>query len=359
MNWKFYLQPEELWEAMLADFEEAKVSIDCEQYIFNIDDTGRRFIDCLIKKAKEGVRVRLLLDAMGSCYLFVSLYPKELAAAGIEVAFFNPVSPWRVYNATSWFLRDHRKISVIDSRVGYTGGAAIDSAQRGWRDTNVRVEGMVVKEMEEAFIRLWEKTKNGRAPKIKRNTTKAIESAVEPLHFLTNAPRFREREVYHYLLRAIRRAERYVYLTTPYFVPSVRLFAGLIRAAKRRVDVRILVPEVSDVRTVDVAAGSYFTIALKSRVKIFRYKNRVLHAKTSVIDDAQATVGSTNLDNISLLFNYEGDVWGGAPQFVEEVKSRFLADIKNAEELTLENWSRRPLRRKVLEALSWPIHELL
>lgn len=355
MKWQFFLNPPDAWDAMLTDCERAVSAIDFEQYIFALDAIGKKFLDVLRRKAKEGIQVRLLLDMAGSYGFYNSPEVKKLREEKIDVQFFNPISPWRMYNFSSWFLRDHRKILVIDDAVGYTGGVGIDGRMAHWRDTHARVEGVVVREMQYAFDRMWEITKRGkRFVRFKKSVLTDHE-----FRFFTNSPGFRQRFVYRNILKAIRSAKRYAYFTTPYFIPNVRLFQALLSAARRRVDVRILLPQKSDVRTTDIAAGSYFTLALKQGIKIYRYKNSVLHAKTGVVDDRWATTGSANLDNISLLLNHEGNIISEKQEFAAEIKRQFLADIQTSDELNYHAWIRRPFSLKVLEVLSWPIHGFL
>ncbi|MFA6354382.1 MAG: phospholipase D-like domain-containing protein [Candidatus Paceibacterota bacterium] len=348
--WKFYLQPSETWEAMLGDCKRAKKSIDCEQYIFEGDEIGERFIEVFIKKLTDGVRVRLLCDAVGSYGFMGSPLVKRFISAGGQAVFYNPISPWRLKNASSLFLRDHRKILVIDSNIGFTGGMAVSSRMKLWRDTDVRIEGEVARAMDDSFETMWQI-----ALKQEFSSFKNGAETVGDFQVLSNSPRYRQRYIYHALLRAIRFSKKYIYLTTPYFVPSFRLSRALIRAAKRGVEVKILLPFLSDVPIVDVAAGSYFSHLLKKGVKIYRYRDAILHSKTMAVDDTIATVGSANLDNLSLLFNYEMNIFSTEREFVGEIKEQFLEDIKRAEEIVFEEWLERPFILKLKEFLVRPI----
>lgn len=179
------------------------------------------------------------------------------------------------------------------------------------------------------------------------------------LSFVSSGPHLRQRLIYRGILKAIRRAKRYAYLTTPYFVPSVRFFSALQAAARRKVDVRILIPEQSDVRVVDIASGAYVTLALKSGVKIYHYKDRVLHVKSVIIDDEWGTVGSANLDNVSLLSNYEGNLMTSRKNLIEALKTSFLFDLTASNEVRYDTWIRRPFIQKFVEAILWPFHRIL
>ncbi|OHB21068.1 MAG: hypothetical protein A2939_00755 [Parcubacteria group bacterium RIFCSPLOWO2_01_FULL_48_18] len=353
LNTQFYLRSEAAWEAMLADCKNAKHSIDFEQYIFNYDEVGKRFVEAFLKKAREGVRVRMLLDGAGSFPFCNSRYPEELRREGIEAQFFNPIRKWQLHNISSWFLRDHRKILVIDSGIGYIGGVGIHARMKGWRDTHMKLAGSIVRQMQSVFDRMWEGARRGkRFIRFRKSHLSSYETA----GLLTNSPRIYQRFIYHALRRAIRAARSYIYLATPYFVPSVRVFRALRGAARRGIDVRILLPVKSDIATADVISGSYFTLALKAGIRIFLYRDSMFHAKTVVIDGRWATAGSANLDNLSLLFNYESNIVSVESSFVQELRNHFFQDFHFSDEVLLYEWIRRPFVRKALELVTWPLH---
>jgi len=351
--WKFYLNPRDAWSAMLEDCAAATKTIYLESYIFAADEAGKRFTELFQKKVKEGVRVRILCDMVGSYGFFNSPYAKSLADQGIEIRFFNQINPWRVNKLFSWFRRDHRKIFIVDSRVGYMGGVNIGARMANWRDTHVRIEGLVVRDMCYGFERMWAATHEKRFLRLQKPYV-----AMPEFSFLTSSPRLRQRFIYRNMLKVIRGAKRYIYFSTPYFVPTLRLFQSLMAAAKRGVDVRILLPEKSDVRTVDIASGSYFTLALKSGVKIYRYQTSIFHVKTCVVDDEWATVGSANLDNVSLFFNYEANLVSRTKPFIKELKGHFMKDVESSRELHYDTWITRPLALKFLELATWPFHKI-
>jgi cardiolipin synthase A/B len=177
--------------------------------------------------------------------------------------------------------------------------------------------------------------------------------------FWTNSPHFRQRYYYRRLAREIRRADKYIYLTTPYFIPNQRLSISLAMAVRRGVDVRLITPRHSDHRFVDLARNSYYSLALKAGVKIYHYDGATLHAKTVIIDDEWASIGSANLDNLSLLFNYEANLVSTDRAFVAELKDHFVNDLLQSERLELEKWQQRSIMVKFLELLTWPFHSLM
>lgn len=351
-NWQFYLNGADTWEAMLNDCTAAKKTIELEHFIFTPDSVGLKFFDLFIKKAGEGVKIRLLCDSAGSFRFFNSSYPEAMRHHNIDVRFYNPLSPWRINNFTSWIFRDHRKILIIDSETAYTGGVGIEARMKDWRDTNVRVTGPEVREISRAFEQMWLAVTAKRRFHFKRVKNSNT-------NFLINSPRFRQRIFYHTFIKTVRRAKNYVYLTTPYFVPNQHLLFILRRLAKRGVDVRLLLPERSDHDMVDAAAASYFDLLLRRGVRIFKYQGGLLHTKTAVIDDGWASIGSSNLDNLSFVFNHEANLITTATSFVSQLKNHFLNDLLTSSEIKLEQWRRRPWHQKFFEYLTWPFHGIL
>jgi cardiolipin synthase len=353
--WKFYLRPADAWEAMYADCGAARESIDIEQFIFGNNKIGRRFFEILERKAADGVKIRILCDAVGSFDLSNSKVSAALRAKGIAIIFFNRIQPWRIGNISSWFLRDHRKILLVDGSVAHIGGVGIDSRMEYWRDTNVRIVGPVVSTIQASFDWMWI------APsRYKFSNYKSPDEENDDFSFLLNSPQFRRRYIYHDFRRTIRKAKKYIYLTTPYFVPSILIFTSLVRAARRGVDVRILVPGRSDVRITHIAAGSYFLLAMAAGIKIYIYDDRtILHSKSGVADDTWGSIGSANIDNLSMLLNFEGNLRSSDPYFIAELKQQFMDDISTSRLLTKKNWIARPTLRKILEIITWPLHGIL
>ncbi len=351
---EFFTRTREAWNAMLADIEKATISIDIEQYIFSIDEIGSRFLNAIIDRARAGVKVRLLCDAVGSYTFYRSQIPKRLAGAGIQVLFFNPISPWRIANFTSHFFRDHRKIMVVDNAIGHLGGVGIQDHMADWRDTHMRMMGPVVADIKQSFETVWNIVAQGKLMPFKKS-----KQFIKRFNVQTNSPRLGQRFIYQALISNIRNAKRYIYLTTPYFIPDVRLFRVLQLAAKRGVDVRLIIPGITDHLFINHARESYFSLALKAGIRIYIYKPVMMHTKTAVIDDEWATAGSFNLDNLSFTFNHEANISTSDPQFIHEIKHQFLEDLKSSVHLNYEEWIRRPLRKKFLEFLTWPFHPIM
>ncbi|MFA4818160.1 MAG: phospholipase D-like domain-containing protein [Parcubacteria group bacterium] len=358
-SWQFYLTGEQAWEAMLLACGRAEKSIDVEQFIFAYDSIGRRFHELFIAKTRAGVRVRLIIDGGGSYGFYNSKPHRELVQAGVEVKFFSTISPWRLNNISSFFFRNHRKLLIIDDVVGFTGGVGVEERMRVWRDTHLSISGPVVAEFSQAFALMWRTISSGNYKRFRRKW-----KAVGEFALLINSPRFRQRHVYYEYMRRLRRAKRYIYLTSPYFVPSQRLFFWLMRKARRGLDVRLLLPEQSDYDMVDVAGRSYYQPLLNAGVRVYQYpcglkRERMLHVKSAVVDDSWATIGSSNLDSLSFVYNYEANLVSTNPGFAGEVRAQFMHDLKSAKEIMPADWPRRSALQKFYELLTWPFHWLL
>ncbi len=347
-KWNLYASNEDAWKSMLSDCAAARSSIVLEQFIFVKDEFGQKLIDVCAERAAAGVKVRFLWDAYGSFTFWGSGIVEELRGKGIELTFWKTLVPayTTVPNIRSWFLRNHRRTLVIDEEIGYTGSICIRDNMKDWRDTNARFEGAVVAHMQYAFNRMW-----ARALKHRQMPPRALPSDPE-FSYLTNLPAPGKRRMYRALVEAIRNADRYVYLTTPYFVPTHRLLRVIRQAAERGVDVRLLLPERSNYYSVDLGAQSFFTTLLDSGVRIFLYPNNngsIIHGKTAVIDGEWATVGSLNLDNVSLLYNFEANIVSTDARFAAELTAHFTRDTSISKEVNVAEWKNRFFVEKLPE----------
>ncbi len=353
-TWALYASNEEAWAAMLADCARAKKSIALEQYIFVNDDVGKKLIDVCAERTAAGVKVRFLWDAGGSFTFFGSNIAEDLRRKGVELLFWKTFIPsyFKVQNFRSWFFRNHRRTLVIDEAIGYTGSICVRDSMKNWRDTNARLEGPVVSSMQNAFDRMWARAKKEK--RVPRERTRLPRAPRDPeFRYETNFPIPGKRRLYRALVEAIRGAEKYVYLTTPYFVPTHRLARVIRLAAHRGVDVRIIIPERTDLYpALDLGARSFFAMLLESGVRIFLYQNKdgeVLHGKTAVVDGTWATVGSLNLDHVSLLYNYEANIISTNSRFAEELSAHFVHDLSSCKEVDRKEWSGRFFIEKLPE----------
>jgi cardiolipin synthase len=354
-TWKFMLSTQDAWSEMLEEIKNAKTSIDFEQFNFYPDNIGRQFITALTERVQAGVKVRLLIDAMGSVGMNQSLYPEVMEHVGIQLRYFNWLLPFSTGNKRTWYFRDHKRTLIIDGKKIFTGGVCIGDFARNWRDTTVVLSGEIVRQAEQSFDQSWKK-----AHKRTMLMGRKSKSNLDGFSFLTQAPLLRQRYVYYKLIESIKKAEKYIYLTTPYFLPDHRLLRTLISARRRGVDVKILVPEYSDHPIVDRGSHTFFHKVLAADIQIYRYKT-MIHSKTAVIDDDWAMVGTLNLDSISLRYNFESAVVATNNKFSKEILTQFDNDIAEdkATELTLHAWNKRPFFHKFLEFFVYPLRFFL
>jgi cardiolipin synthase len=344
-SWKIYDSNEKAWEAMITDCARAEKSIVLETFIFVTDDFSQRLIDVCTERAAAGVRVRFLWDAWGSFSFFGSNIVEDLKKKGIELVFWKTIVPayYKVSNFRSWFFRNHRRTLVIDEKIGYTGSMCVNDRMKNWRDTNLRIEGSIVSEMQNAFDRMWARALD------QKPLPKRWKARHREFRYITNYPVPGRRHLYNDLVESIRHARKYIYITTPYLVPTRRLSRVLRLAAHRDVDVKIIMPGVSNHPFIDLAARTFFSSMLSSGVKIFLYQSENIHGKTAVIDDDWASVGTMNMDAISLLYNFEANIVSISAKFAEEMAAHFVHDLQNAKEITLAEWEGRSFLQKWLE----------
>ncbi len=339
--WNFYTTNEAGWQAMLKACEEAKETIDLEQFIFVTNEIGQKFLEVLIRKAKEGVKIRMIWDAAGSFSFFGSSIATELKEKNIELLFFKTLLPnfLQFHNYKSWYFRNHRRTLIVDSKIGFTGSMCVSDEMKNWRDTVVRIEGPVVKEMDKEFEKMWSRAQH-------KKVSRTIESVEGDFHYITNTPLSRQHELTKQIIASIRDAKKHIYITTPYFVPTRHLSRVLCRVARKNIDLKIIIPESSDHPFVDMCSRSFFNKMLKAGVKIYLYKGKMIHSKTIVVDDTWASVGTLNLDTVSILYNFEANIVSTDPFFAKELSVHFIQDLLHAEEITYEKWkARSPLEK--------------
>ena len=347
-RWTLHWHSHTAWEAMLAACDGAKKTIRFEQFSFESfkeGEIGRRFVELFVRKARQGVKVRLLVDSIGSTELLRSSMVAMMGQAGVEVEWNTVGAPWRPLRFLLHLVRNHRKLVVVDHEVAFVGGVIVNERARNWRDTQIELRGRIVQELKVAFDDLWYSVRGGDeslldVPGERQN---GFEVAV-------NTPGITHRRIRNDLVGKIRRARKRIWITVPYFSPDRGLLRMLKRAVRRGVDTRILLPKNSDQLAADLAARSYFTSLLRSKIRIFLYEGEVLHAKTAIVDHAWATIGSANLDPLSLYYNHELNLHTIRSDVVAALREQFLKDLESAEEISLQQWRLRPWYEKMLEA---------
>ncbi|HRW65151.1 MAG TPA: cardiolipin synthase [Candidatus Competibacter sp.] len=322
------------FEAIAASIAAATHHIHLEYYLWTPDRIGTRLRDLLADQARAGVRVRLLLDAIGSDRAN-RRFLQPLRDAGVQVAWFNPIGPRRLRLRYVNF-RTHRKIVVCDGQVGFTGGINVSDAhshiQRGpdaWRDLHLRIEGEPVHRLQFIFLEDWYFA-TGQEPLEPEFFPHFAEAAGPWLQVVESGPDNDRHAIAKLYFAAIAGAQRQILLATPYFVPNEALTAALITAALRGAEVRVLVPKRSDSRLVSTAARSYYDELVSAGITIHEYGPPMLHAKLLVVDERIAVVGSANFDNRSLALNFEAMAVLYDADLAEQLACGFAADLRHA-----------------------------
>lgn len=363
------------YRAMLAAIAAARSHVHMESYIFEADEVGREFAQALVARRKAGVEVRLVYDGVGSLGTPREFF-KEMSDQGVEVIEFNPLTPGAVLTeGLALQRRNHRKLTVVDGRVAFLGGINISGvytpgglrAQRGgiggsagegegkpfdkrpWRDTQVRIEGPVVDDFQRSFLKIWARLKKEPVSEDKRYFPQLSTVGTHVVRAVEGSPDDGANALYVTLISAIDNAESEVHITMAYFVPHEQLLAALKDAAKRGVKVKLLLPSRTDNWMVLHAGRSYYDELLEAGLKIYERKSRLLHSKTATIDGVWSTVGSTNLDWRSLVYNDEINAVVLGPEFATQMNASFAKDLADSTEITLEAWRHRPWADRLRE----------
>lgn len=368
----------ESYGQMLSAIQYAGSSVDLETYMIRDDATGRRFRQALIEAARRGVRVRLLYDWIGSMGLNGG-FPRPMAEAGVEVRVYHPL----VWMRPRWAVnrRDHRKILVVDHAVGFTGGlnladeyAAAADGGAGWRDTHVRLAGKeAAGALERLFGQGWRKAvpydrsasavellkaklrPRGRRLKVRRGPVPDLEALVQkgagvPVQILGNEEFRHRHRIHRAYLHAIHRAKRYILIENAYFIPDRSIRRALRKAAKRGVTVAVAVAKHNDVYLAALASRSLYSELLAAGVRLFEWPRGMLHAKTAVIDDAWAIIGSYNFDHRSLFHQLEAVAVVADPAFAARLRGQTLADMAQCHEVSPLAYELRPWTQMMLES---------
>lgn len=353
-----YTFGKDLYDDMIAAIEGAKKQILFETYIWKGDATGERFKDALAAAADRGVEVYCIYD--GFANLVVSPVFKRFPDNMLVLRYPVYAAGWRFFDL-SRYGRDHRKILVVDDNTGFVGGYNIGSAyETEWRDTHVRITGPAVWDLKRAFADFWNLNRRRRIRHSERPLLLETASTWEPqIRVQRNVPRLWMFPIRSMYIEAINRASRNVWITTAYFTPDQDFVDAMRHAAQRGVDVRLLLPLKSNHIVADWISRGYFTQLLDSGVRIFRYKDAMVHAKTATVDGTWTTVGTANIDRLSLTGNYEINVEFIDESLARQLEAIFATDEGNSLELTSLEWEARDLHRKFTEYFLAPLRPLL
>lgn len=342
------------FDSLIADLENARKYIHMQYYIFNDDSLGKRIAEVLIRKARQGVKVRLIYDHIGSLNTKNSFF-KQLQDEGIMVhPFFRVTFP---HFATRINWRNHRKIVVIDGTIGYIGGMNV--AERYvtgvdygiWRDTHARIHGPAVGGLQYAFAVDWNFMGQELLEEQCDSTVYSDQEHNAGVQIVTSGPTSQWSNIAMLYQKAIAGAKKRVFIQTPYFLPTESLLKCLQAVSLARVDVRIMIPAKSDSAILNYASFSYIRECLQAGIKVYLYEAGMLHAKTILVDDEFVSIGSTNFDFRSFEHNFEGNILVYSETINRMMHSIFIDDIAHSRRITTSEWRQRSRSQKAKESL--------
>lgn len=334
----YYKTGEEFYPEFLEELKSAKKFIFMEYFIINKGKMWNSILEILKEKAKEGVDVRIIYDDMGSIAMLPVNYSKELQKYGIKCILFNKLSPFRGIFMNN---RDHRKITVIDGKVAFSGGLNLSDEYINlthpygyWKDNAIKISGGAVWNLTVMFLTMWnanvdeDKDINKFKYEFKNKTNEGYVSSY------ASAPLHKDMIGEDIYLNIINGAEKYLYIFTPYLIIDTDIINSLIRASKRGVDVRIVVPGIPDKKIVYTITNSYFETLINANIKIYKYTPGFIHSKVFVSDDIRAVVGTLNLDYRSLYLHFENGIYMEKCKEIKEIKSDIIETIKSCHLVT-------------------------
>ena len=347
---KLLINGEEKFPELLKALENAKLHIHIEYYIYENDVTGNSVADILIKKALEGVEVRFMYDDFGS--RLGKAFIKRLEDAGVQTTPFYKIIWYAFANRLNY--RNHRKIIIIDGVVGFVGGINMSDKYRNdlkngnplfWRDTHLMITGGATSYLQYLFLCDW----NFCSPNLLEydkgyfpDQTKHEFIEKDVVQIAASGPDSKQPVIFYSLLEAIGSAKKNIFITSPYFIPGESLMDALIIAVQSGLNVKILIPGISDSKMVNAAASAYYTELLQYGAQIYQYNKGFVHAKTMVIDDNLAIVGSANMDYRSFDLNFEVNAMVYSTSIAKQLTDVFYEDLKESEMIDADLWLARP-----------------
>lgn len=353
---RLYTYGQDLYDDMLDDIAAARERIFFEWFIVKNDATGNRFRSALIEAGQRGVKVHLIFDTWGNANQDPR-FRHFRKAENVWATQFPFVRPGVLTRRARDRGRDHRKILAIDGRIGYVGGYNIgDLYAEHWRDTHVRIDGPATWSLEQAFVTMWNSYRRGKAPELDISGSQDWNARVRTV---TNTPSQDVYPIRSTYLDALSRATERAWITMAYFIPDDAMVSALIAAAGRGADVRVLVPEYSNHIYVDWVSRPHYHTLLSAGVRLYLYEEAMVHAKTMTIDGKWATVGTANIDRLSMRGNFEINLEVFDDEFALAMEQIYRVDLENCHELTLEDWDKRSATAKFTEELLRPLAPLL
>lgn len=349
---------------MLAAMEGAKHHIHIEFYIFRADMIGTQFQDVMMRKVREGVKVRMLCDGLGS-YKLPKSFVLKLQASGIEVYRFLPPLISMIDRRINY--RNHRKILIVDGKIGFVGGMNVGDDYLGlyknvgyWRDSHVRMEGDAVYFLQTTFLKDWQRA-SGQHMEYSYSDffPKHDCTGNEQVQVMESGPDLSRHVIQEMIFGAVAVAKRRIWITTPYFIPDSSVYTGLLTAAVSGIEVNVIIPYHADSRLVKLASLSYVEELLRAGVKFYEYHKGFIHSKVVIVDDIMVSLGTANLDMRSFFYNFEmtAIMFDKAP--IDKLSQDFVQDMKDSKPIILKEFERRSVRQKGAEMFAHLISPLL
>ncbi|OSX53285.1 cardiolipin synthase [Anoxybacillus ayderensis] len=354
---------EETFAAIFAELEKAEHHIHLEYYIVRDDDIGQRLKHILIQKAKKGVHVRFLYDAVGSWKLSKT-YIQEMREAGVDMIPFSPVRLPFLNNTINF--RNHRKIIVIDGKVGFVGGLNIGDEYLGkndyfgfWRDTHLLVYGEAVRTLQLIFLQDWYYMTGQQLLTMNYLSAPTVDEAIGGVQLVAGGPDTKWEVIKHLFFAMITSAQRSIWIASPYFIPDEDIFTALKVAALSGIDVRLLVPKRPDKKIVFYASRSYFPELLEAGATIYEYEKGFMHSKIIVVDGELASIGTANMDMRSFHLNFEVNAFLYQTPSVQKLVDDFIDDFHHSTKINMKQFQQRPLWMRIAESTARLLSPLL
>ncbi|MGQ0811862.1 MAG: phospholipase D-like domain-containing protein [Nitrospiraceae bacterium] len=361
------LNGDETFPALVEAIRAARKTVTFETYIFRKSQVADRIIEAFAERCHAGVRVAILLDAHGSSDLPVE-YVETLRHAGCHIVpDFRPLRPWKPRRSN---MRNHRRIVVVDGRIGFTGGYGVDEAWTGngrtkgrWRETNVRLEGPIVQQLQAAFLEHWREATGELLGGEEFYPYPPVAVADVPVRaqIVRSSPTRDNYALYDVFLQSISSAQRSILISTPYLLPGEQMIAAFVQAVQRGVSVRVLVPSVIKGSGVEYVTQESqregFGPLLDAGIELHEYSPALLHTKTMVIDGAWATLGSTNFDNRSMAMNDELNVVFYNEQVAKRLEGIIIEDLAHSRKVDRRQLENRGWYSRLLGIFTSPLHD--
>ena len=349
LNYKYFKDQLEFFGEIVKDIERAKKYVYLETYRFDDSYIAKRVRDVLVKRAKEGVEVKILVDGLGA--LVNEDFFKGITAHGGEVRFFRKIT----FRRANWFAynnrRDHRKLIIIDDKIVYTGSSNIAERVLNWREFNIRIEGPVAGIFKDIFLDTFEIHNIFYHDKRKHIFTLSFGT----MEIVRDIPSLKYQLVRKKLMTLMDLAKKSIIIETPYFVPDPVFFNSMKRTVARGVKVTLILPAESDVAIVDVVVKSYFGAIHRKNINLKLHSKKFNHSKVALIDNSAYMIGSSNIDYRSFIYMYELCIFGRDKRLVEIVRKHLEVSFKESKDFDFALWKKRRFSRKILEFITKPV----